>query len=388
MTCYQEADKMPKIPRILVIGDGTAGLNFANKIRRLLPADDAFVTLVGSSSRHYYKGDGFLLPFGYKKPYESYKPVDFLLDSRVEHIRDTVTGIRVNDRAVITRKRTLNYDYLVIATGAKLAYEMVPGYLGEAKHFYDFEHSMELRGILERFNGGNVVIGPCEVNSPCPPSSFEFAVLLDQFLRDKGIRDKTSIKYVYPLEKAFLLDELAPTIEQILRDNEIEIVTGFEVDSVIQKNHELHSKKGDSINYDLLILVPPHRGQDFIAESGLKNVNNFVTVDKDRLNPEGHDEIFVIGDAADLPIPKAASAAWMQAEYVAKEISHRLGKMMIGSTYEGEVGCTLYTGRGMGMTVYFNYEKRPVASKPKRFDYLLKKMECDAYFSAIARGMI
>ncbi len=379
---------MERAPRIIILGDGTAGLNLANKLRKLLSVDDAFITIVGNSHRHYYKGDGFLIPFGYKKPSESYKPIDFLLSPKIEHVRDEITGIRIKDRTVLTRKKTLNYDFLVIATGARLAYDKVPGYLGEAKHFYDFEHSMELRGILDQFKGGTIVVGTCQANVPCAPSVFEFSILLDQYLREKGLRDKASIKYIYPQEKVFPIDEMVPVMEKLLRDSEIEIETGFEVDSIIQKNHEIHSKSGKSINYDLLVLVPPHMGQNFIAESGLENVDNFVTVDKNKLTPPEHDEIFVIGDAANLPIPKAGSAAWMQAEYVAKEISRRVGKIMVGSEYEGDVGCTLYTGNGTGLTIYFNYSKRPKVSKPRRFDYLLKKMESDAYFSVIARGMI
>lgn len=379
---------MNRAVRILILGDGTAGLNVANKLSVLLGKDEAFITVVGSSSRHYYKGSGFLIPFGYCKPSESYKPLPFLLNPRVEHIRDEVTGIRVKDRTVITKKRTLNYDYLIIATGTSFAYDRIPGYLGEAKHFYDFEHSMELKGILNDFTGGTIVVGTADLKAPCPPAPFEFAVLLDQFLREKGIRDKTKIKYVYPAKNVFLIDKIAPVFEAKLKEIGVEIETEFQTDSIIQKNHEIHSTSGKSINYDLLIMVPPVKGQDFIAESGLDHTNNFAKVDKNTLNPEGHDEIFVIGDAADLPVPKAATSAIFAAEYVSKKIASNLGDIMLGSEYEGDVGCTLYFGDGEGMTVYFAYEKAISVQKPKRFDYLLKKMEADMYFSGIVRGMM
>ena len=375
--------------RVLILGDGAAGTIMANKLRFHTDRKEVEIVVVGNSPKHYFKPDGVHIPFSLKRYQDSVKPTKFLFNYGIDYMHDDVVKIEPDQRFVYLKSgRRLNYDYLIIATGDRFTPEEVPGYEGEAKHFYDLQHSLELRESLKDFNGGNIVIGQASIPIQCPPAPYEFTFLLEQYLRSRGIRDKTNIHYLYPLNRVFTIPNVSTYVESLFDEKGIEYHTMFNVESINAKNKEVLSLEGESINYDLLILVPPHKGQKVITESGLAGESGYIDVDRNKLTYADYDDVFVIGDATNLPISKAGATAHFEAEYLANRLAHEISGNVYDEQYDGEVSCTTITGAGRAITLYFSYDRPPRAQFQSKTDYLLKWTSSDTYFSGMLRGIM
>ncbi len=162
----------------------------------------------------------------------------------------------------------------------------------------------------------------------------------------------------------------------------------FNVDNIVPDQKVVNSIEGEAIQYDLLILVPPHRGQKVITESGLADESGYIDVDRHHLNYKDYDNVFVVGDATNLPISKAGATAHFESEYLANRISNEANGNAYFDSYGGEVACTTITGGNLGITLFFSYDKPPRAEFQSKTDYFFKWTSSDTYFSAMVRGIM
>lgn len=375
--------------RALILGDGAAGTIMANKLRLLTDKNELEIVVIGNSKQHYFKPDGIQIPFSLKQYKKSVKSTEFLFNSGVKYIHDEVARIDVEQRFVTVRSgKSYAYDYLVIATGNRFSPEDVPGYEGEARHFYSLQPTLSLKEDLANFKGGDIVIGQASVPIQCPPAPYEFTFLLDQYLRNRGIRDKTNIHYIYPLNRVFTMVNVSTFIDKLFEEKGIMTHTMFNVDNIDPKNKSVNSLEGESVKYDLLVLVPPHRGQKVITESGLADESGYIDVDRHKLTYDKYDDVFVIGDATNLPVSKAGAAAHFEAGYLSHHIATEVGGGVYEEDYNGDCACTTVTGGDRAITLFFNYDKPPRANFQSKSDYLLKWTSADTYFSGMVRGIM
>lgn len=374
---------------LVILGDGAAGTILANKTRMKTRREDLRITVIGNSPKHYFKPDGIQIPLGFKDYRNSVKPTQFLFNYGVEYISDEATSVNVEERKIQTKAgRTLIYDYLVIATGNRFTPEDVPGYDSDAKHFYDLEHANELKQYIRDFNHGSIVIGRSGEPIQCPPAPFEITLLLDQYFRSKGIRDKVDLHYLYPMDGTFSIPNVSKLISGIFEERNITNHPSFNVESISPKSSVLNSYEGESLKYDLLILVPPHRGQQFLTDSGLADEYGYVDVDKKKLNYGKLDDVFVIGDATNLPVAKAGSVAHLQAGYLSGRIASEIAGYPSEEGYDGIAECFVETGMEKGITLYYSHSKPPKAKFTSKFDHFLKWSSSDTYFSGMLRGTL
>lgn len=374
---------------VLIIGDGAAGIIFANKLRLRTDPRNVEITIVGPMKPHYFKPDGIFIPFNMKDYHNSIKGTGFLLNRSIKRIVGEAKNFDIANRKVTLESGIeLTYDYLVIANGNRLMPEDVPNYEGNAEHFYDLPGTLHLRESLKNFSGGKIIVGQASVPIQCPPAPYEFTFLLDAYLRQRGIRDKTEIHYVYPINRVFTMEGVANHIQEYFDERNIEYHTLFNTESIDPEKKQLVSLEGEELNYDLLVLVPPHRGQKVNTKSGLANEYGYIDVDRNRLTYGDYDNVFVIGDATNLPISKAGSAAHYEAEYLSQRIAHDTGGCPRPDDYNGEVSCFTVTGKNRGMTLHFYYGIPPKASSSSAVDYILKFTSADTYFTTMLRGAI
>lgn len=374
---------------ILILGDGAAGTIMANKLRFLTHREDAEITVIGNSKYHYFKPDGIHIPLGIKDYRDSVKKPQFLFNYGINYVRDSVTGIDVENRNVSTESgRSYTYDYLIIATGDRLVPEEVNGFNEEANHFYTLEGSLDLKKKLSGFNGGKIVIGPSSIPYQCPPAPYEFTFQLDRYLRRRGIRDKTELHYIFPLNRVFTMENVSNHVQKLFDEKDVIYHTLFNLDSIDGENKKVSSLEGEDLDYDFLILVPPHKGQKVITESGLADEQGYIVVDRHHLNYGDYDNVFVIGDATDLPISKAGATAHFQAEYLAGRIASEISGFVAEELYDGSVACTTVTGDEKAFTLYFSYTRPPRALFQSKMDYILKWTSADTYFSGMLRGVM
>lgn len=375
--------------KILVLGDGAAGTIISNKIRYLVGKESAEITVIGNSKYHYFKPDGIHIPLGMKDYRSSVKKTEYLFNYGVNYVHDSVTMIDVENRSVKTSSgKDYTYDYLIIATGDRLMEDEIPNYKSEAHHFYSLDASRELGEKLAGFKGGKIVVGPSTIPYQCPPAPYEFTFQLDRYLRRRGIRDQTELHYTFPLNRVFTMENVSQRVQDIFDEKGIIYHTMFNLETIDKDSKKIVSLEGEELGYDFLILVPPHRGQEVITKSGLADEQGYIDVDRHKLNYLNYDNVFVIGDATNLPISKAGATAHFQSEYLAGKIASEISGFVSEASYDGSVACTTVTGDERAFTLYFSYDRPPRAAYQSKLDFLLKWTSADTYFSAMLRGVM
>ena len=382
--------------RVLVLGGGVGGTLVANlisrKLKKAIDAGDASVTVVDESGTHVYQPGFMYIAMGGERASNLQRPERSLLDERVELVVGRIAAI--DDTAKLVRLdngRELAWDQLVVATGSRIVPEAIPHFEQEAHHFYSAEAAAKLRAALDAFTGGKVVVGIAGMPYKCPPAPLEVAFLIEAELRDRGLRDKTEMHYCSPIGRAFTIESVSEMATPILEDKGIELHTFFNVETIDPEKKTIGSLEGEELPYDLLILVPPHKGAQVVIDSGLAPGAGWLPTEKDTLNVKGHADIWALGDATDLPLSKAGSTAHFEAPVVAERIAAAvLGHEPEGkeSIYTGRVMCFFEIGDGKGTLLRFDYDHPPKPPKPGRIWHLGKIVFNKTYWHTVPRGRV
>ena len=357
--------------KILILGAGTAGTMMANKLFRSLNKDVWEVTIVDKDEIHYYQPGFLFVPFGVYTPEEIVKPkVDFL-PKGVHFVVNEVAKIKPENNHVILRDGTLlAYDILIVATGTVPVPEETEGLKGELWYkdifdFYTFEGATKLAKKLETWEGGNLVINLAESIIKCPVAPLEFAFLADAYFTEKGMRHKVNISYVTPLSGAFTKPKTTALLSKLMEEKNIKVVPDFYVQRVDNERKVLVSYDEMEVPFDLLVSVPVNKGDKVIEASNMGDEDglNFVPTDKETLQSKHHDNMFVIGDATNVPASKAGSVAHFEAEILTENILSYINGEMMEAKFDGHSNCFIETGYGKATLIDFNYDTEPLPGK-------------------------
>ena len=377
--------------RVLVLGGGTGGALVANLlVRRLNPAE-AQVVLISATPRHMYQPGWLYAAFGWQDPRALTCDLRRLLDRKVRLEIAPVTGLDTESRSVtLADGRSFEYDFLVIATGARLVPEEVPGLAEAGHHFYSETAVCALRQALGDFTGGRIVVGVGGLPYKCPVAPLEFTFLLADYLASRKVLADTEITYTYPIDRVFPIASVAELARPLLEERGVRVETFFNLEAVDPDRRLALSMEGAELPFDLLVMVPPHRGARFLAGSSVADVDGWVKVDRHTLEAPGHPGVFALGDAADLPVSKAGSAAHYQAPVVASRIvaAIRGGESNSLPRYEGKVICFLETGQRRATFLAFDYEHPPRPARPNLLRHYQKLAFNRVYCSLVPTGRI
>lgn len=310
--------------RIIIVGGGSGGVSAANRISQSLSmeiSDGAIELIVIDGSKNHFYQPGFLeVPFGILEKEETYKPMGYMLPKRIKIVEKNAKRIDLKEKKVYLENESITYDFIIIATGSSYSYEEIPGLMENTEDMYSLERSISLKDKIENFQGGRIAVGVSSIPYKCAPAPLETVFLLDDYLRKAGLREKTSITYFFPLPIPFPGKPVAPKMERMLKDRNIETKLSFVLQSVDGEKKEIISKDGDRIPYDLAIVVPPHRGTQLILDSGIGDERGWIRVDKFTLEIENAQNAYAIGDATNLQVSKAGSVADAEAVTVSRRL--------------------------------------------------------------------
>jgi len=355
--------------RLLVLGAGTAGTMVVNRLRPLLPMSEWSMTVVDPSAEHHYQPGYLFIPFGGYSPSEVTKPRSMFIPDDVELIAGEVERVLPEANEVrLMDGSTLRYDQLVIATGTTPRPDQTPGMSGPAWRqsifdFYTLEGAIALRDALASWEGGRLVVHITEMPIKCPPAPLEFTFLADAHFRKRGMRDRVEITYVTPLDGAFTKPVASKRLAGMLEERKIGLESDFYVESIDNERRMLISYDEREIPFDLLVTVPLNMGADFVARSGLGDELNHVPVDPATFLSTKWDNIFALGDAADLPTSKAGSVAHFAVEVFAENFLHHIRGEEMSLRFDGHTNCFVESGNGKAMLLDFNYEVQPLPGK-------------------------
>jgi sulfide:quinone oxidoreductase len=374
--------------KIVVLGGGVGGTLAANLLSVEL-GRDAAITIVDPTGMHLYQPGFLYVALGQANGRWLARDERTLLRKDVELAVEAADRIAPDEGQVhLSRGGSVPFDYLVVATGARLVPEQVPGLIEGAHHFYSLGGALRLREALRSFTGGKILVGIAGIPYKCPPAPIEFVLMLEEYLRKRGIRDRSEVTLLSPLNRAFTIESASKVVQPIMERRGIGLSTFFNVESVDPAAGTVESLEGEKAEYDLLVLVPPHRGEEVIDASGLGDPGGWVPTDRALLQHLEHDRIFALGDATNLPISKSGSTAHFEAPVVASRITSLIRGTAPKASYGGRVMCFLETGNGRTTALRFDYEHPPVPPRPSRFWHAAKWMFNRLYWVTVPQGRI
>jgi len=355
---------------VVVLGDGTGGLVVSNLLSKEARRKgvDVNVRLIGNSPMHTYQPGFLFLPFrkpGYRTLADIQRPNADFIGAGVEYRVETVAAIDAKARTVTTDKGTHAYDWLVLALGCRTLVDAIPGLperWGTRAHgFYTPDSALALAGALERFEGGDLVVDIAEMPIKCPVAPLEFVCLVDEYLTQRGIRSRTKLTLMTPLDGAFTKPVCNEMLTGMLTGKGVEVVPDAPLTSVTDK--AAVAPGGKSVPYDLLVTIPPHEGSDLIDEAGLGDGLGFGMTDKHTLKSKQAERVFLVGDNTNVPTSKAGSVAHFQADVIVHNLLREIAGKEAEPLADGHTNCFIETGFGKAVLVDFNYDVQPVPGK-------------------------
>ncbi len=373
---------------VLVLGGGVGGTIVANLVAKEV-GGRARVTLADATGTHTYQPGFLYVAVGQEQPAALQRPEKNLLRTEINLVVDTAVLIHPEAQSVVFKSgRSFHYDELVIATGSRTVMAEVPG--GVAAHeFYTMQGAAQLFKTLKSFKQGTILVGVAGIPYKCPPAPVEFVFLLDDYLRSRGIREQCQIKLLSPLNRAFTIESTSKLVQPILAERDIELTPFFNVESVDATARTVTSIEGETFSYDLLVLVPPHRGAKVVEDSKLGDERGWIPVDKNTLRHPSYPSIWAIGDATSIPISKSGSVAHYEATVAAAEVAAMVkGEAPPEHVYDGRVMCFLETGKGEATTIRFDYDHPPKSPSPSRLWHWAKVLFNKTYWHTVPQGRL
>lgn len=352
--------------RIVILGAGTGGTMMAQHLNKEVDKKTWSISIVDERKDHYYQPGFLFLPFDQYKPEDIVKPIKDFIPKGVDFINVGIEKILPEEhQVVLANGNTLIYDILIIATGSEIAPEETEGMKGPEWEksvftFYTFDGAKALRDKLKNWEGGKLVVHITEMPIKCPVAPLEFAFLADSFFKDKGMRDKVDITYVTPLSGAFTKPKATATLEYLLKEKNIAIESDFAIESVDNESKTIHDYGGKTVPFDILVTVPTNKGSEMIEISGMGDELNFIPTDKATLQSKKYPDVFVIGDATNVPTSKAGSVVHFEAEILTENILSYINGQKMEEEFDGHANCFIETGGGKALLIDFNYDHEPV----------------------------
>jgi sulfide:quinone oxidoreductase len=356
--------------RIVILGGGTGGTLTANRLRRLLPEREADIVVVDKDDRHVYQPGLLFVPFDLADPKDLIRPRRKQLRSGVAYENSSIERVDVDANQVcLSDGTTLDYDVLVIATGAVLVPEETEGLTGSGWMenvftFYDLEGASALRSRMSSFDQGNVIVNVIDMPIKCPVAPLEFCFLADWYFTQRGVRDKIDLTFITPLDAAFTKPVASERLAEMLMLKRINLVTDFNTAQVEGDLGRIVSYDGRDVRFDLAVEIPLHGGASYVGRSvGLGDALNFVPTDEHTLQSKVSPNIFVIGDAADIPASKAGSVAHFEGELLVDNIRRFLTNEPLQADYDGHTNCFIESGFHKALLIDFNYDTEPLPGR-------------------------
>ena len=342
--------------RIIVIGGGIGGTMTANNlVAKFYPEilkGEIEIMMLSNSPNHIYKPANMYVAFNAYHPHELVRKQRSLLRPEIIFHVDGVESFEFEQNRVLCESgKRYDYEYLVISTGCIPAPERIEGLKEAGDHFYQTKAAQQLAHKLRTIEEGRIFITvnfPKTPNVPhqCGIAPIETTLMLDEYLRKRGVRDRVEIIYSYPTVSQllrnclFLQKPTCDVLPTIFDSKNIKYQRGFTLDKVDPEAKIAYSEEGKSQEFDILMATPLIRAVDAVINSGKSQAQNnegWLPTDFETLKMFGADNVYVMGDTVDLPVSKAGGTCHNQSPVVVENIASEIRRGYTSAIYDGKV---------------------------------------------------
>jgi sulfide:quinone oxidoreductase len=306
--------------QIVILGGGSGGVVAATNLGRKI-GDRHDVILIDKRLDHIFMPAFLFVMVGERQPHEISRSLKQLEKRNIKFIQAEVLGIDPDRQEVELQNQKVDYDYLIVSLGMQVRPDLIPGFAEASINPWELDGAVRLRDALASFNGGRIVVGVPLGPYRCPPAPYETQWLLDSYFKKRGIRDRVQIEY-FTRDPEPMGEHRNPVVwmDYESRRRNIKQHYEFVVRSIDAKSKVVSGLYGYKISYDLLIMVPPHRPAQALFDCGLAETENGIRVDYETMRTKW-DNVYAIGDCADMPASKAGGVAHQEADVVAHNLA-------------------------------------------------------------------
>jgi sulfide:quinone oxidoreductase len=362
---------------VLILGGGVGGLVTANELRKKLPREHKII-LVDRQANHVFYPSLLWLMTNSRKSEDISKPLISLEKKGIEIIQGEISQINPESREIEVNGTRYTGDYLVIALGAELAPETIPGLTEGGYNFYSLEGADKFRKAWNNFKSGKLVVITSTPLYKCPAAPYEAAMLLEHDSRKKNLQDNIQVELysAEPGPMGVTGPENSQAVRQMVEQKGVKYFPEHQIERVNANSRQIAFSNGTEVNYDILAYVPPHRAPQIVHEAGLADSSRWIPVDPYTLETS-FSNVYAIGDVTGIPLklgkplPKAGVFAHYQAEVVVNNISVKITGKGTPKRFNGFGSCFVEIGGGKAGFGRGNFYAEPVPDikmyKPRRY---------------------
>lgn len=356
--------------KIVILGGGVGGIVTANHLAEILPKEIEII-LIEKNKIHSFAASYLWLMVSKRRTPQITSELRALINSRVKILFEEIKHIDAKNKTVTTEKSNINFDYLVIALGASLVKTNLDKQQFGIHTFFTLQGSIKLNKALQHFKGGKVSVVVSSLPYKCPGAPYEGAMLINDFLK-KMLEINFSVNLYSPEPQPLPVagPGLGNSVKEILTQKGIGFHPLKQMSNVNFSERKVEFNSGESINYDLLVLIPSHKAPNVIIDSGLSDESGWISVDKDTLETK-YENIFAIGDVTSITIPgrwqpdkpmklpKAGVFAHAQAISVSKIIAAKILGKESKEIFCADGFCMLEAGEDLAGFAYGDFYASP-----------------------------
>jgi sulfide:quinone oxidoreductase len=332
---------------ILIIGGGFGGLITAERLAKKIDVSQHQITLVAPNNSFTFYPALVHLAFG------ECDEADITFDMRtkledlgVRFVRGQFIHLDPGKKTARIAGDDLNgeiaYDYVVLAMGRRLATEHTPGFFENASHLLGIRAAKDFGKKIADFTDGTIVLGSCpdgRLPVPVCETAFALARRFEMEMGDGSVR----IKVIFPqsLQDAFGGAQLHKELESAFQRHGINVLYDIPISKITAD--KVHSSEGHEIDYDLLMLIPPFRGQAILGNLGITDEHDFVKVD-DHMKIHDLENGYAVGDIVAFSGPKFAHMAVRQADVAATNLAAELEGRTPTAEYYHQIATVIDAG--------------------------------------------
>jgi sulfide:quinone oxidoreductase len=343
--------------RVVVLGAGFGGLELCTTLSEAL-GDEIDVTLIDKNDAFVFGFSKLDVMFGRATAGSVRLAYRDIAKPGVRVRRETITAIDPEARRVTTDAGVHEADILVVALGADYDMDATPGLAEGGNEFYSLAGAERLAEMIPAFSRGHAVIGVCGAPFKCPPAPSECALLLDDELTARGVRDACDISFVIPLGTPVPPSpETSAALTEEFAARGIELIAGRRISALDPARSVAILDDGAELPFDLFLGVPKHRAPDVVIASGMTE-DGYVPVDSATLRTR-FAGVYAVGDVATAGVPKAGTFAEGAARVVAQTVIAELRGGEPPGPHLGRARCYIEFGRGRVASVDIDFLSGP-----------------------------